>query len=359
MEDGRIAGIASGTQGDRKVDVLAPGLIDNHNHGGFGCSVMTSGEREYAGWLEDLARHGVTATLAGVYTAPMEVMRSAIAVAQRVMAFQQAGIIGGARLLGVHLEGPFLSREKPGSGAMDVHELLTPTVEAYDCLVEQTGDVIKEITIAPETPGCDSLIAYLKSKGIRMLAGHTNATYDDGQRAFRQGVGAVCHFFNASRGIHHREPGILASALLDDRIFCEAICDFVHVHPAALQVLIGMKGRDRVMIISDAVTMAGFPDCEYMDGPDHIIQRDGACRLDNGDLAGGAAYVTDGVRKLVSLGIPLEDALTMASATPAQWLGLTDCGGITENRRADLTALNDDLSTAFTLVGGVPYDPAS
>lgn len=356
IQAGVITGIDAGTAADLQTSILAPGLIDNHNHGGYGCSVMTSDTEKFADWLGDLARKGTTGVTAGVYTASLDGMKSALRRTAQAQKMWLEGKMKGARLLGVHLEGPFVSPEKPGTGAMDEGAIARPGIEIYQEIVAGYDDIICEISLAPERDSDFSLIRYLKQRGIRILAGHTNAEYELAEKAFANGVGAVCHFFNASVGIHHRAPGILTAALLNPEVYCEAICDFAHVHPAALQLLLANKGRERVMIISDAVTMTGLPDCEYMDGNDLIIQKNGVNRLaDGGGLAGGAAYVLDGVRKIASLGVPLADALTMASRTPARWLGRDDLGRIQVGCRADLLALKKDLDVDFTLVDGQIY----
>jgi N-acetylglucosamine-6-phosphate deacetylase len=240
ISEGVITDITAGAKERLFADLLVPGLIDNHNHGGYGCSVMTSGTDAYAKWLEHLARKGVTATLAGIYTATVEQMRAAMSITRQVMEMQQCGRVGGSKLLGVHLEGPFLCSEKPGLGAMDKASIQKPSVSAYLTLVQGYESIVREVTLAPELQGSQALIDYLSSRGIRVLAGHTTASYDEGVAAFTGGVSGVCHFFNASAGIRHRDPGLLTAALLRKEVYCEAICDFHHVHPAALELLYRM-----------------------------------------------------------------------------------------------------------------------
>ncbi len=352
IKDGIIQDIASGHIGDLETDLLIPGMIDNHNHGGNGCSIMTSEEGLYIDWLEGLAKNGTTAVVASPYTAPITDMRAALKKIQRIQRLQQAGEIGGARLLGVHLEGPYVSDERPGIGAMDKRAIVEPCIEHYVEMVVDFEPLILEITLAPERDRRFELTSYLKERCIRVLAGHTNASYEQALKAFDSGIDGICHFYNASVGIHHREPGILVAALLNKDIYCEAICDFAHVHPAALSLLLTVKSRDRIMIVSDAVKMAGLPDCEYIDGEDHIIHKNGVSRLKSGGLAGGGGYVLDGVRKLVSIGVPIESAIIMGSTTPAQWLGLKDLGCIKAGCRADLLALDKELNIKYPLIGG-------
>jgi N-acetylglucosamine-6-phosphate deacetylase len=361
IEHGIISGIRTGRQAvsraDLHAELLVPGLIDNHNHGGYGCNAMTSGPEQFAGWLEDLQGNGTTSVMATLYTAPLPVMKAGLAVIARVAAMQREGSVTGARILGVHAEGPYINPRKPGAGAMDINAAALPSISHFDEMVAGHEPLVRELTLAPEMDPDFRLLSHLRSLGIRVLAGHTNASYEEAVSAFSHGAGAVCHFFNASAGIHHRAPGILTAALLDPAIYCEAICDFAHVHPAALRLLLAMKTRERLMIISDSVTMTGLPDCTYMDGEDRVIQKDGVNRLESGDLAGGAAYVLDGVKKLVSIGVPLEDALIMGSRTPAAWLGRDDVGSLRIGGKADLLALDDALDVVFSLVGGQAGGP--
>lgn len=354
IKDGIIERIIPERCGDLKAELLVPGFIDNHNHGGHGCSIMSSSDDDvFADWLKGLAINGTTSVVAAPYTDSIDNFRAVLKRIRRIMDLQDKGEINGARILGVHLEGPYISSEKPGIGAMNELYTAEPDVEHFERLVSGYEDMILEITLAPEKDKDFKLISYLREKDIRILAGHTNASYDEGLLAFDAGVQGICHFFNASSGIHHREPGILTAALLNENIYCEAICDFVHVHPAALRILLEFKAPKRAMIVSDAVKLAGMPDGKYYEDGELVIHRDGVSRLKSGGLTGGGGFVLDGVRNLVSLGVPLKDALIMGSKTPAEWLSLRDTGLIREGGKADLAALKSaDLSIDFTMVNG-------
>ena len=233
---------------------------------------------------------------------------------------QAAGKLPGAHILGVHLEGPFLSPERPG--AMPPAALLPPTLAAYQTLVQGYESVIRQVTLAPELPGALELGAALAARGIRVQAGHTDADYETAQRAFSAGFTGLCHTFNACRPLRHRDPGVVAAALLDPNVTTECICDLVHLHPAALQLVYHMKGPEAMIAVSDSVATHGLPDGRYtVAGQDYIVQN-GVSRCANGTLDGGGVYLDGAVRNLQSIGIPAQDACLMASTTPAALLGL-------------------------------------
>ena len=178
------------------------------------------------------------------------------------------------------------------------------------------------LTLAPELPGALELGAALAARGIRVQAGHTDADYETAQRAFSAGFTGLCHTFNACRPLRHRDPGVVAAALLDPNVTTECICDLVHLHPAALQLVYHMKGPEAMIAVSDSVATHGLPDGRYtVAGQDYIVQN-GVSRCANGTLDGGGVYLDGAVRNLQSIGIPAQDACLMASTTPAALLGL-------------------------------------
>ncbi len=353
VKDGRIEKIEAGTSGDMEAEFLVPGMIDHHNHGGHGCSLMSSTDDEsFIAWLEGLAQNGTTSVMGCPYTDSVEHFRATLGRLKRIQEMQRKGEVKGARILGVHMEGPYLNDQNPGKAAMNEKYIVAPSIEHYEKIVDGYEDMIMSMTVAPEKDEGFKFTNYLRSKGIRVLAGHTNATYDEGVEAFQSGFGCMCHFFNGSRGIHHREPGILTAALFNEDVYCEAICDFVHVHPAALKILLSIKPADRILIISDAVTLAGLPDGDYYEDGQRVIQLDGVSRWEDGTLTGGGSFVLDGVKNLHSIGVPLEDALFMGSKTPATWLDQSDLGVIKVGHQADLVALDTKLSVDYTLISG-------
>ena len=248
VEDGQITAIGGGGPADFSVWALTPGLVDLHCHGGQGFDPELN-ERPLPEFLTILLCHGVTDVLLTLGAEPLPTMRRALAVVQTAMQQQAAGKLPGAHILGVHLEGPFLSPERPG--AMPPAALLPPTLAAYQTLVQGYESVIRQVTLAPELPGALELGAALAARGIRVQAGHTDADYETAQRAFSAGFTGLCHTFNACRPLRHRDPGVVAAALLDPNVTTECICDLVHLHPAALQLVYHMKGPEAMIAVSD------------------------------------------------------------------------------------------------------------
>lgn len=347
VEKGLIHGIAPAEEGDIVCDTLVPGLIDQHLHGGFGADVMHSGADKLLDWLRFLQRNGCTQVLDGVYTYPIPDMRRALETAKTVMRLQAQGA-GGAILSGVHLEGPFISRRAPGSMLPD--SILEPTIENWQRVTEGYEDIIRMVTLAPEEPGANELIRYLTARGIAVSAGHTAATAEDGRQAFRDGVNCITHFFNASTPILHRAPGILTEALLDDRVYCECICDFVHVHPAAVRLIHRCKGPGRMIVVSDAVFTTGLKDGVYLAGEEVNVVKDGVSRTPEGALTGGGSVQLQEVRNLISAGIPEADAFRMASQTPAEYLRIPG-GRIVPGARAELLCLDQALKPLCAVIG--------
>lgn len=352
VENGRILGIGAAEPSEIECDTAVPGFIDEHLHGGFGADVMHSDEEKLLNWLEFLAQNGTTEVLSGVYTASVPTMRKALDTAKKVMELQKNGA-KGARLTGVHLEGPFIS--KNALGAMDIDSVIEPTMENYQRITEGYEDMIRLITIAPENEGAHDLAEKLNAKGIAVLAGHTAATAEEGEEAFRHGFGGICHFFNASTPIKHRAPGILTEALLEDQVYTECICDFVHVHKQAVQLIHKVKGADRMIIVSDAVSTTGLPDGIYGEGKDATVVKNGESRTLSGSLNGGGCVQLREIKNLISAGIPEEDAFKMASETPARFLRMPG-GRIVPGAFAEIVCLNSENDVLRTVIGNDVYE---
>lgn len=348
IENGVVMGVGPREENaDLTCHTCVPGLIDQHVHGGYGADVMASDAEKILNWLRFLLKNGITQVLAGVYTFPIPVMRKAMQVMRDVMDLQSQGA-GGARLTGIHLEGPFISHD--ALGAMDDRYVLAPTIENYEELTRGFEDIIRLITLAPEA-NADELIGYLTKRGVPILAGHTKATVEEGVHAFEIGVGGICHFFNASTPIHHRKPGILTEGLLNKNIYCECIADFVHVHPKAVELIYRMKGADRMILVSDDVSTTGLPDGEYIEeNGTHVIVKNGESRTTDGALNGGSSLSLQDVRNMISIGVPEADAFKMASQTPAAFLRIQG-GKIAAGARAEILCLDEHNMPLCTILG--------
>jgi N-acetylglucosamine-6-phosphate deacetylase len=331
---------------------LAPGYIDTHVHGGGGAQCNTSDPDEIAAVARFHAAHGTTALLATTVAAPVDDLCTAL----ETIALCTGGrgeARDGAEVLGAHLEGPFLSRVRPG--AMDPATFLEPDDRVFERLVNASGGCLWLMTVAPELPGALELIARLV--GFRAIAsvGHSDASYDQVRAAVAAGVRSATHTFNAMAPLHHREPGALGAVLDLPEVNCELICDGIHVSPAAMRLAYRAKGAGGIRLVTDAMVAAGMADGEYRLGTARVAVVDGQARLADGDsIAGSTLTMDEAVRGAVSwLGLSVEEAVGLASANPARLLGLADRkGSIKAGLDADLIVLDEDLRACGTIVRG-------
>lgn len=330
----------------RHAAFIAPGLIDEHLHGSFGIEVLTAGPEALLDLAGRLAATGTTSFLATTVSAGEE----ALHLAARNVAAAQARQTGrgpagaGAELLGLHLEGPALNPEKAGAHAPDRLRPVSPPELA--ALQHLSHGAVRLMTLAPELVTADLLSALL-ALGIRLSAGHSQATFAQAQAAFAAGVTHVTHLFNAMPPLGHREPGLAGAALTDPNVFAELILDFVHVHPAAAELAIRAKGTEGIVLITDALAVAGLPPGrQTWDGRTVEVTKE-AVFLPDGTLAGSTLSLHQAVRNAVKLGFALPAAVAMASYHPARGLGLSDRKGrLAAGLDADLLLLTADLTLA-------------
>ena len=351
VEDGKIAAIRPadlGEEADAYLPILAPGYFDLHNHGGEGYDTTLLSLDLLEKFLLRQRRAGVTDILITVLTGKPDLMEKELSFLRSAMALQKQGKLPGARIVGAHLEGPFLNAAKNGAQAADC--ILPPSVETYDRYFGAYGDVIRMVTVAPEMEGALELAAHLTARGIMVQAGHNDCDYETAERAFAAGFGSVCHTFNACPPIHHRKPGLVTAAMLCDSVYCEAICDLVHLHPGTLKLLYRTKGAAKMIVISDSTMPTGLPDGVYEYVGNFCKVEGGVKSTLDGALYGGGCYVDESVKNLISIGIPAEDALQMCSATPARRMGLSEIGEIREGAKAHLVGLDESYTPIATLI---------
>lgn len=342
VTDGRFSAIGNieGEGVDLGGADVFPGLIDIHTHGACGRAVYGVGdeclEENLAVVCDYFARCGITAWCPSTCS-PREKLEHILSL--------DFGAFRGARIVGLHLEGPYISPKKPG--AIEPSNMRLPRVEDFD-----SYDKIKLITVAPELEGAMEYIREMSTK-VKISIGHTCADYETTVNAIKNGADCLNHTFNAMSPIHHREPGPIGAAM-DMGIYAEAICDGVHLHPSIVRMLYRTFGRERMIMVSDTVAGAGLPDGEFViDGNKRVI-KDGVIRNASGALAGSWCNLHEDVRRTISFGIPRADAYYMASTTPARYLGLNK-GRIEVGYDADFIAVDSTDKLLLTVIGGEKY----
>jgi N-acetylglucosamine-6-phosphate deacetylase len=335
--DDRIA--RTGIPSPNGRGVAAPGLVDLQVNGFGGVDFLDSDGAGYRRAGEALLENGVTAYLPTFITTPTD---------QLLAAIDEVPLDGTApRILGIHLEGPFLA-----PGRLGTHPPLARR-DPDPALLEQLlgSDRIRLMTLAPELEGADDLIDLLLRRGVTVSCGHTDATAEEAGAAFDRGVRTVTHLFNAMRPLRHRDPGIAGAALARDDVVVQIILDGVHLAPETAR-LIWRAASGRVALVTDAVSGAGVQDGSYSLGGFEVKIRDGVVRGPDGQLAGSVLTMIEAVRNLHELGVPLNDALAAASTVPAGVLGLADVGRLAPGAVADVIVVDDNLQIERVVVGG-------
>lgn len=325
---------------------VLPGFIDTHIHGFYNCDFGTPGTDLTPARME-LARQGTTAFAATVSTRPM----ADLCATATWLAEQMGAPAPGAKLCGIHSEGPFISEKRRGAMCPTGEKC---TVAAVEQLLDASCGILKLMTIAPERESVPEIIAALKNR-LTFSLGHTDATYGEAMAAIDAGASRSTHTFNGMRPLYHRESGILGAALTDERICCEMIADFIHLDPAIVKLIYKTKGAENITLISDTGFMGGLPDGEY----NGRVVKDGICRNKEGTIAGSCFTMLRGAQNLRKLGIPLAEISVMASLNPARVLGVADTmGSIQPGACADLILCDDMLNIRSVLIDGEPVKEA-
>jgi N-acetylglucosamine-6-phosphate deacetylase len=358
--DGRIAAVGLAGSG---LGIAVPGFVDLQVNGYAGVDFSTAGPDEWQSAREALLRDGITAFQPTFVTGPLEDMRAALArmpAADRpaatgsatdasVAAPSATNDSAGARIIGAHLEGPFLSPVRPG--AHDSAELLVPDIAALDALL--AAGAVSQVTLAPELPGALDLVDALVARGVTVSCGHTEADAAAAHLAFDRGATAVTHLFNAMRRPEARDPGIAYAALGRNDVFITLIVDGHHLADDTVRMA-WRAARDRVVLISDAVAAAAAPDGDYtLGGAVRVHSADGVVRNEAGSLSGSTLSMLAAVRNSHALGIPLAAVLAAATEIPARMARRPDLGRLTPGAHADLLVLTDTLEIQRVLLQGV------
>ena len=374
IRDGRIAqvftdarppaGLSVGETVDLGGAYLAPGMIDIHIHGSAGVDVQDASHEQMQTLSDFLLAEGVTGYFATFVPTDERGYQEAIAAVESFIVAQRRGEAGGAQVLGIHFEGPFVSRNR--CGALKTEHFRTYDGDRRSLQVfigdgESNPRYARLMTLAPEVEGGLELIRELMASGVRPLIGHTEAEPETLDRALGAGARHITHFPNALMPLHHRKPGAVAWGLLRDEVTVDCIADLHHVHPLMLRLMAKAKTARRMALISDAIQPAGLGDGTFRVWDINIAVKGGLTALVDGPgagtIAGSVITMREALRNITQAGVPLDDAARMASWVPARVAGLDDYGLIQEGRRADLIAFDDDFNVLTAIVGGsVAFD---
>ncbi|MCL2121722.1 MAG: N-acetylglucosamine-6-phosphate deacetylase [Clostridiales bacterium] len=343
---GRMPGIGFEAEGA----YVLPGLVDIHAHGCLNSDFCDADAAGLEKMLAYFGRQGVTGVVLATMSLPEEVLADVIRTALPYI--NKAGY--GAILRGIHMEGPFISREK--RGAQNPDHIAEPDIDFFDRLYALSQGSIRLFSIAPELPGSPALISHA-AKCCRVSLAHSDADYDCAVSAFEAGASHVTHLFNAMSALNHRTPGLVGAAF-DHAACVEVISDGVHLHPSVVRAIFSMFGARRICLISDSTRGTGMPDGEYELGGQAIHIHDGHSNLvKDGTIAGSAMHLADCFRQAIRFGIHLEDAIQAASGNPACAASIDlVTGSISPGKSADMLILDADLQVQAVFAGGVRVD---
>ena len=327
---------------------LLPGFIDIHVHGGNGYDIMDSTYEAVNGISEYKILEGVTAFCPTTVTCDTEGLKNAL---ECIKQSKDRGV-NGARIIWPFIEGPFINILRKGAHRAE-HVNEKPDGSIYD-LIESYGGKLS-LLMAPELNGALDIIHGLTGKGMNVRIGHSNADFETAVEAVENGSNIAVHLFNAMEPVSARSPGIISAALLNNGIYAEIICDLVHVHRACLELLLKVKDKDKIILITDCMRAGGMSDGEYSLGEEAVTVKNGVARTLNGNLAGSTLKMIDALKNLNdNFSVEFCDIIKMASLNPARALGIDrECGSIAYSKRADLIAVDDNLNVKFVMVDGI------
>jgi N-acetylglucosamine-6-phosphate deacetylase len=329
---------------------IAPGFIDIHIHGSAGFDVMQVDQSRRSGFERFLAQHGVTAYCPTTVAAPLDETLAALERLADGIEGVQANGGGGARPIGVHLEGPFLSHAR--RGVHKAEDLIVPNLRTFEQLWQAARGHVRVLTIAPELNGAAEVIAEAARRGVTVSLGHSDADLESARRGVAAGARHATHTFNAMRPLGHRDPGILAEVLTNDSLTADVIADGFHVAPSVIDLLIKAKTPEKVVLITDAMSAAGMPDGHYQLGLIDVVLKAGMCTV-NGTLAGSALTLDRAMRNVMNFGkLELKQAVQAATANPARVVRAKGKGMLQPGSDADFVALTADGEVRATVING-------
>lgn len=362
IQDGRIAqffaqdkapaGLSTAESIDLNGTYLAPGLIDIHIHGSAGVDVQATDAEGLTKLSEFLLEQGVTGYFATLVPTDEREYRKAIATIDSYVAHQESN--RGARILGIHFEGPFVNQGRCGALRREHFRTYDANPETIELFVGARSPRL--MTLAPEIEGGLELTRDLTNKGIRVFIGHSQADPETLDLAAQAGARHITHFPNALDPLHHRKPGAVAWGLVSGHVTLDCIADFHHVHPVMLKLIYQSKGADRMALISDAIMPAGLGDGEFSVWGEKITVTNGRTSLGcESTIAGSVITMRAALKNIIAMGVPIKEAVRMATLIPSRVAGIeSEYGSIGAGKRADLIAFDDDFAMRFVTVRGAP-----
>jgi len=332
--------------------IASPGFIDEHIQGAGGYDFLEASVEENEKILQVAAQGGCTELLATITISERDrdlAHFRKVVDAIRISAEQSDK---GASIRGIHLEGPYISPSRRGGFGIEfVKEI---DVHEFETICTIAGDLLRLVTLAPELLHATEIMQIALERDIKVALGHTSSTYEQAAEAIAMGANHVTHCFNAMAPLHHREPAGITAALSSNEVFCEVICDGIHLHPAIMRLLYKIKGARGLILITDATAPCGLHDgLEFEGVGGTIVKEGGAVRLPDGTLAGSGIFMIEAVKNIHHLaGVPLGEALQMASLTPARSLGLADTGELSPGKKAHIAVFSPTLEVQYVVRDG-------
>jgi N-acetylglucosamine-6-phosphate deacetylase len=324
-----------------------PGLIDIHTHGACGVDTMDATIDALNRISTFMAQNGVTSFLPTSMTMDIPSIEKAFSNVRTAYETRT----NGANIVGINMEGPYINPDR--AGAQDSANVRPANIDEFRRLNALSGHLVKLVTVAPEMPENLAFIREVVKDGVAVSCGHSSADYDTIMEAYQNGSNHMTHLYNAMTPLTHRDPNAVGAAFTSDSVYCELICDGVHIHKAAVLTAYHMKGADKMILISDSMMAAGLGDGEYNLGGLPVIVSGGVARIKEGNLAGSCAKLISCVKKAIEFGIPVPDAVKMASLTPAKSIGIAhQKGSIEIGKDADIIITDHNLCVESTIIGG-------